>query len=318
MALVSLDIYVDRLSDVLAVFNRIEVHRSTVGSGGPYEEITSSSGPAAAVLDGTGTGGFTLNGLTLEVAVDGDSAEQIIFSGTDPLDIASVIAQINDVVPGLASEVPTDTDQLRLTSPITGTASSILVTDNAAATELGLSTTKVNGKAARIVISDPTTDYNFKDLDGDASYFYETRYSSTSSSVVSSFSDARQGTVDSVLSAGNLSKAKIFLTTGTGGPVVDRTLRFVPTGVAEVDEGDVYYSLPGVDGLVFTTTNETGYAEIYLIRGSTYRVFIEGTSYGREITVPDQVEFDLLALMGTSPDPFDIVQAPSSPIKVTI
>lgn len=317
MALISLDIYVSRLSDVLAVFNRIEVHRSTAGSGGPYYEITDSSGQTAAVLDGTGIGGFTLNGLTLEVAVDGVT-DSVTFTGSDPLSLTTVINQINAVWSGLASEVPTDTDQVRLTSPTVGTSSSLLVTDNAAATELGFSTTKINGHEARIPIVDPTTDYNFKDLDGDVTYFYKTRYSSTSSSVVSAFSDARQGSLDSVLSAGNLSKAKIFLTTGSGGPVVDRNIRFVPLNVNTIAEADDYYLLPGTDGRVFTTTNESGYAEIYLVRGATYRVFIEGSSYGREITVPDQTEFDLLAAMGTAPDPFDIVQAPARPIKVTI
>jgi hypothetical protein len=316
MALISLDIYVDRLDDVLAVFDRIEVHRSTAGSGGPFYEITDSSGQTAASMDGTGVAGFTLNGLTLEIAVDG-ATDQVTFTGSDPLNLATVLTQINAVWTGLASEVPTDTDEVRLTSPTVGTASSLLVTDNAAATELGFSTTKVNGKEARIPIVDPTANYNFKDLDGLATYFYKTRYSNTLSSTVSSFSEARQGSLDSVLSAGNLSKAKIFLTTGEGAPIVDRSIRFVPVDVNSITESDIYYLLPGTDGRVVTTTNEIGYAEIYLVRGATYRTHIEGSSYGREFVVPDQTEFDLLALMGTSPDPFDIVQAPAQPIKVT-
>jgi len=315
MALISLDIHVDRLNDVLSIFDRIEVYRSIVGTGGPYTEITDDAGATAAQIDGTGVGTFTLSGLTLEVAIDGATAQQVIFTGTDPLDLANVLAQIEAEIPGLAVEVPTDTDQVRLTSPTTGTGSSLLITANAAATELGLSTTKVNGKEARIPLISPTTDYVFRDLDGSDTYFYQTRYSSTTSSTVSSFSDPRQGSVDTVISAGSLSKAKISMTTGTGKPVVGRCIRFVPLNVNAI-EGE-YQIIPGFDARVFTTTNEQGVAEIFLLRGVTYRVFFEGTDYGREFVVPDETEFDLLALIGSSPDPFDIVQVPARPIKVS-
>jgi hypothetical protein len=314
--LISLDIHVDRLDDVLSIFDNIEVHRSIVGSSGPYYEITDENGPLPALIDGTEEGTFTLLGLTLQVSVDGATAVDITFTGTDPFDLATVIAQINAVAADLASEVPTDTDKLRLTSPTTGTGSSLLVTDNAAATALGLSTDKDNGEAARVPMVDPTSDYNFKDLDGLESYFYKTRYSSTFTNTVSGFSEPRQGSVDTVIPLANLSKATMWLTTGDGKPVVARCIRIVPMDVKNIAAGD-YWVVPGKDARTVTTTNESGYAEIYLLREATYRVFFEGTDYGREFTVPDQTESDLLALIGTSPDPFDIVQAPPRPIKVS-
>lgn len=316
MSLVSIDIFVDRLGDVLSVFDQIEVHRSITGTGGPFVEITDSSGATSALLDGTATGTFDLDGLTLDVEVDLVAATQVVFSG-DGLDLASVIAQINAVIPSLASEVPTDTDQLRLSSPNTGTGSSLVVTAGAGATELGLSSTKVNGKAARIALVSPTSNYKFLDLDGDQSYYYKTRYSSTVTSTLSSFSEPRQGSADTVVPSAQLSLAKAYLITGDGKPVVGRCLLFFPTQVHQVT-GENYFLVPGHDGRAFTTTNEQGFAQISLIRGGQYRVQIEGTAYMREIVVPDIAEFDLLPLLGTLPDPFDIVQAPSRPIKVTI
>jgi hypothetical protein len=316
MALISLDIHVDRLDDVLAIFDRIEVYRSIVGSGGPYEEITDENGPLPALIDGTVEGPFVLNTLPLVVSVDGGVVQTVTFTGTDPLDLETVLIQINAVIPGLASEKPTATDKLRLTSPTTGTGSSLTVTAGAAATALGLSTDKDNGEAARVPIVDPTSDYNFKDLDGLESFFYKIRYSSTFTNTVSSFSPPRQGSLDTVLDLAHLSKAMMYLTTGEGKPVVARCIRFVPMAVKNPASTN-YFLVPGVDARVSAVTNELGYAEIYLLRGATYRVFFEGTDYGREFIVPDLADFNLLELIGTSPDPFDIVRVPSRPIKVS-
>lgn len=315
MALVSIDIFVDRLGDVLSVFDRVEVHRSTAGLGGPFVEITGASA-ASAIIDGTVTGTWNLDGLTLDISVDLAAAQSVVFVGNG-LSLASVISQINAVVAGLASEIPTDTDLLRLTSPSTGTGSAIVVTASAAATALGLPSTKDNGLAARIALVSPTANYKFIDLDGDQTYYYQTRYSSTLTNTVSTFSVPRQGSADTVIPSGQLSLAKVWLITGDGKPVVGRCIVFHPQQVKQVT-GEDYFLIPGFDGRVVVATNEQGFAQIPLIRGGTYRVLFEGTSYMREVVVPDLSEFDLLPLLGTLPDPFDIAQAPARPIKVTI
>lgn len=316
MSLISLDVHVDRLSDVLAIFDRIEVWRSVAGTGGPYDEISDAAGPTAAKVDGTVTGPFTLNGLVLDVTVDGE-AKPVTFAGLDPIDLASVITQINAVVPGFASEIPTDTDLLRLISTTTGTGSAILVASNPAATALGLPTTQVNGKGSRITLAPGTTDYQFLDLDGLDAYFYQTRYSSTTSSTVSSFSDPRQGSADVVAPGTELVRAELSLLNGAGKPVVGRCVRFILQTTKAVDT-TTYQAIPGVDANVFVTTTESGFASIDLLKGATYKMIIEGTSFIREFVVPDTGPFDALALAGTSPDPFDIVKAAPRPIKVTI
>lgn len=315
MQLISLDIHVDRLGDVLAIFDRIEIHRSTTGSGGPFTEITAPAATAAQV-DGTVAGPFNLNGLTLDLTVDG-VAVPVTFAGIDPFDLASVISQINSVVSGVAGEVPTDTDMLRLTSTITGTGSAVLVAAGAAATVLGLSTTQVNGLGSRITLASGTTDYQFLDLDGADSYFYTTRYSSTTSATVSAFSEPRQGSAGVVAPASELVRAELSLLDGAGKPVVGRCVRFILQNSQAVDTTN-YFAIPGVDANVLVVTTESGFASIDLLKGGQYRMIIEGTSFIREFVVPDTGPFDVLALAGTSPDPFDIVQAPPRPIKVTI
>lgn len=315
MALVSIDIFVDRLGDVLSVFDHVEVHRSIAGEGGPYAEVTAAAA-TAAIIDGTVAGTWDLDGLVLDISVDLAAALSVVLVGNG-LSLASVIAQIEAVIPGIASEVPTDTDLLRLTSPSVGTGSAIEVTAGAAATALGLSTTKVNGKADRIVLVSPTTNYKFLDLDGDQSYFYQTRYSSSLTGTVSTFSAPRQGSADTVVPSAQLSLAKAWLITGDGKPVVGRCIVFHPQSVMQVT-GENFFLIPGYDGRVQVTTNEQGFAQVPLIRGGVYRAHFEGTSFMREFVVPDLAEFDLLPLLGTMPDPFDIAQAPARPIKVTI
>jgi len=111
--------------------------------------------------------------------------------------------------------------------------------------------------------------------------------------------------------------AQLSLLHRVGKPVVGRCVRFVLQAVQAVDT-TAYQAIPGVDANVFVTTTESGYATIDLLKGATYKMIIEGTAFIREFVVPDSGPFDVLVLAGTSPDPFDIVQAAPRPIKVTV
>lgn len=318
MPLESLDIVVSNLQEVLQFFDRIEVHRSTTGISGSYSEITNLDVPLPAVLDGSTVGPFTLNGLALTLNLDLSTTPTVItFSGSDPIDLLTVINQVNAVVPGLASQVPTNTGRLRLTSTITGTGSAIVVTAGSAATALGLSTTKVNGKERRLRIVDPTVFYKFFDKDGDDTFWYKTRYSSTQSNVLSSFSQPRRGNISTIIADANLVQITASLTSGNGNPVVNRRLIYIPTIPFNVPSTQ-YNVIPGFDARVEVLTDQAGYATVQLIQGATYRVAIEGTNYIREFVAPTSTgPFDLFAVIGTTPDPFDIVQVPPRPIRMS-
>jgi hypothetical protein len=321
MPVITLDIVVSNLSDVLQLFDRIEVHRSTTGSSGTYSEITNLNSPTSATLDGTTPGTFTLNGLTLAFQLDlGTDPVSVTFEGTDPIDLQTVINQINAVVPGVASEVPTNTNRLRLTSPTSGTASEILVTSGSAATALGLPTTKVNGKERRLRLVDPTIFYKFYDKDGDDTYWYKTRYSISTGPLTSSFSSPRQGNIFKVVDDTQLVTGTLALTNGMGGPVIGRRIIFVPMTRIAVGGGSAYNVVPGLDARVEVLTDPAGTVSVPLIRGVTYRVAFEGTNYMREFVAPTDsgvLTFDIFSLIGTAPDPFDIVQAPPRPIKMS-
>lgn len=314
MAVISLDIHIDDLPTVLALFDVIEVWRSPEELGA-YSEITAPE-LTPAMLVGTVQGPWNLNGLELDIVLNSADPVPVHFVGTNPLTIHDVITQINTLIPALASESGVGTNKLALTSPTTGTGSALTVS-GAAAVVLGLSTSKVNGKGARIPVTFPTVDYWFRDFDGLSTDWYKTRYYSTATQSVSSFSDPRQGSPQIVLPDASLSLATVALADGAGRPLINRRIIFIPMSVQVVASGSKNYGvLPGPNRIIVCTDN-SGYAEIKLVRGQTFRVFFEGLAHEREFIVPDEDTFDVLAAISTAPDPFTIVSAPSLPIRVS-
>lgn len=317
MAIISFDILVEDLEAVLALYDRVQVWRSPDedGSPTPYAEITAAE-DEPAVVDGSAAGTWSLNGLTLSVSLSGADAVDITFDGTNPFDLQTVLDQINDAIPEFASEVPGDpeTNRVRLTSPLKGTGSTILLSGSACAV-LGLSTTKASGKTHRIALTSPTVTYRFRDYDGLLNGWYKTRFYSTKTKAASDFSPPRQGAPQVVLSDALMSVATVDLIDGSGKPIVNRRVIFVPMGVQVIVDGDTNFGLLASVERLVATTNERGHASISLARGHTFRVFFEGSGYHREFVVPDTATFDLLTVLSTSPDPFSIVQVPPSPIR---
>lgn len=317
MAIISFDILVEDLEAVLALYDRIQVWRSPDEDGAPtpYAEITAAE-DAPAIIDGSVAGTWALDGTTLTISLSGADPVSVVFDGTNPMDLQTVLDQINDVIPEFASEVPGDpgTDRVRLTSPLKGTGATILLSGSACAV-LGLNTVKEAGKTHRIALTNPTVSYRFRDYDGLLEGWYKTRFFSTKTGAASEYSTPRQGAPQTVLSDALMSVATVDLIDGSGKPLIGRRVIFVPMGVQVIGDGAINFGLlASVDRLV-ATTDTRGHASISLARGHTFRVFFEGTGYHREFVVPDTATFDLMTILSTKPDPFSIVQVPPSPIR---
>jgi hypothetical protein len=320
MSVVRMDIHVDNPVDTAVVYDLIQVWRSPDEDGDPtpFVQITA---PAAtqAVLNGNEEGPWNLNGLTLTVTVDGGPSIGIGFSGTNPLALSQVLEIINEEIPGFATENGENTNLLRLTSPTYGTRSSIAVTASMAATLLGLSVSRANGKAASPLLAQTTEEYTFVDYDGDAAFWYRTRYYNSATGSASAFSPSRRGSVPDVLPASSLLLCHIYLADGAGLPIANRRVVLVPTRQVQItnDSDQVYGILSSVDRIVMTT-NDSGYAEQNLVRGQTFKVFIEGTPFQREVTIPATgSSLNLLTAASTADDPFTIVDSPPMPIRVS-
>lgn len=314
MAIIEFTVHIDNASTIVALFDRLEVWRSDTELGS-YTNLTADEN-TAALLDGSVAGPWTLSGKTLTAIVDSAAPKSVVFSGTNPLTAAQVLAQINAVFPGLASEVPTDTDRIRLTSPTLGTASVLELTGDAVAT-LGLSGTRIAGKTARLVMAASVDDYLFRDYDGTDGYWYKTRYYSTVTGAISSFSPALQGGDGSAVPTSFTVTGQVAMANMSGDPIIGRRVIFVATGPQILSDGagHNYGILPSVDRVV-VVTDINGRATVKLIKGQRLKVFLEGTSFQREFVVPD-ADFDVLTVASTEPDPLSIVVAPPLPTRVS-
>lgn len=314
MATIDFNIHVDDAADIAALFDRIQVWRAS-SQNGTYLDITSDVS-LPALLYGSVVGPWNLNGTTLTVILNMADPVDINFTGTNPFQLGTVIAQVNAVIPGLASEIPTDTNKLKLTSSVVGTQSTLQVSGTAISV-LGLQSTKVNGKGARPLIGSSTDDYLFRDFDGDNTFWYKTRYYNSVTGAVSAFSTPQMGGPGTGLVGSFVVTGKIALAALDGTPTVGRRIIFVPTGSQVVADGggNNYGVLPSVDRIT-VTTDPSGQATVKLVKGQRLKVFIEGTTFQREFVVPT-TDFDILTVATVQPDPLSIVTTPPFPIRLS-
>jgi hypothetical protein len=321
MPVAELEIAVSDVQDVVILYDRLELFRSPTQDGvpTPFSPITALT-PTSAILDGTVGGPWNLNGQTMNIVVDGAPPVTVSFSGTNPFLLVTVRNAINAAFPSLpsllASEVLTDTNRIRLTSPTSGTGS-ILQVSGTAASILGLLTDRANGKSACPLLSANTEIYVITDFDGQPTYWYKVRYLNSATNAVSGFSDAFLASGGVALTESFLSIGKIALSDVGGNPVKGRRIIFIPTSSQVIADGSGhnYGVLPSVDRIV-VTTDDNGRASISLVKGQRLKVFIEGTTFQREFVVPS-TDFDILTVASAQPDPLSIVVAAPLAVRVS-
>lgn len=321
MPVIELEIEVPDIQQVIVLYDRLEMFRSPDEDGDPvpFTSITALE-PTAATLNGSVAGPWNLNGQSLTIALDGAPGVTVTFSGVNPFILATVKSAINSsfslLTSALAIEVPTDTNKLRLQSNSAGTQSSIQVSGSAA-TILGLSTSKTNGKSASQLLSTNTEIYRFSDFDGQSTFWYKARFLNSETNAVSEFSDPFLGGDGVGIPSPSLSTGKIAIADSSGNPIVGRRIIFVPVNAQVISDGigNNYGILPSVDRIVVLTDNN-GRASILLVKGQQLKVFIEGTTFQREFVVPF-TDFDILTVAAIQPDPLSIVIAPPLSIRVS-
>lgn len=274
----------------------------------PYVEITAVD-DIPAQLDGTIDGTWLLNGKILTIVKNNADPISITFDGPDPYDLQSVLNKINSIIPKLASQVGPNINRVRLTSDLKGLASTLLISGTAA-TPLGLSTTRVVGKAHRVELTTPTNKYRFFDLDGQPTYYYKVRFYNSLNKAVSNFSAFIQATSQIILSPSDLVVASIRLADETGMPIENRRVIMVP--IVNKKVGGI--SLLSVQNRIIMKTDQFGYASTKIAKGITVRVFFEGTGFEREIIVPN-TDFDIMDVATSYPDPFNIVNTPPQVVR---
>jgi len=304
MATIKLRIFVPNIANVLTLFDRVRIYRSESGEGGPFFLITGTVAAAAAIL-GTETAPFTISGKTLSLKVDSGAEQTVTFVTPDDVPVDLAVQEINDQTAGItASE---DAGAVLLTSDTTGTSSVVEITGGSALADLGFVLDDIdNGEDAHITLNGGQDEYEYDDQSGDSAYWYQTQYYNSSTEAVSTTSDAVQGDVGTIISAGSLIKAQIDVANPDGTPWADMRITFYNIYSPTLDVGGI--SMLG--RTVTAVTDAVGHAEAYLVQGAELDVTFAGTGITRRITVPSSgAEFDLLGEVSAADDNFQIQTA---------
>lgn len=281
--LVSMEVYVTDLQTALQAFNRIEIWRSRLGEGGPYEELTGPAFASASLLSST-SGPAAVDGKTLSLRVGEQSDIDVVFAGVDPIAIATIASQITDQGLGLLSGSVEDS-HLRISTAAAGAGAVLRILSSAAAPSLGFSSEEPAGLAfgrdPRILLQSSRERYNFVDTQGSATFFYKTRYRSTITNGVSEFSLPFLGRTTRQLPAANLIRGFLDLIDGQGRPIIGRSVFVGPISKYKiVGEKSV------IESQDWRLTDENGHVNYTLVRGIKILVAIAGTNIVRELDVP--------------------------------
>jgi hypothetical protein len=294
----TIKIFVDDIAAILASYDVIRVRKGPSESG-PWTELTAAAA-AAALLTGTENSPFDVANQLFQFQVDRGAQQDVTFSGTNPMSIALIVDQINAAVAGLASD---DGGKLALESLTSGTLSRLDIIGGASLTELGFTAGDVDiGEEAYETLQTGISNYTFIDRDGVSGEYYQAAFHNTSNGQTSAWSEPFLGEPGTAVDASRLSVGSVDLIGADGVAKPDQRITFFPMyDPLEVDG----FQVALVREPLTIITNNSGHAEITLVRGLRVKVVFEGTNYIRDITIPDAATFNIQTLMAVAPDPFN-------------
>lgn len=310
-----LDIYVDSTAWE-GQFDSLEVWRSRLTQGGPYDALTGASWAPASLPAGAPTVAPTppqtgpstaLAGKALMFLVSGKTAISVVFSGPDPTTFASAAAQITANSNNLLSAFVIN-NLLVVQTRQPGSGTFLQVTGGDAAPLLGLQIVEPGNTAfgtdARIPLVIGVQSYLYTDLNGSREFWYKTRFYNSSLGTSSDYSIPFRGRFITNVGPQNLVRATIDLVDMRGNGKANQSIllfnRFTGTQVdGKTVIGDPLNQL----------TDCNGHAEFLLVRGTQLTVAVSGTDMVRDITVPIDPavqSFDLLDPALGSNDLFNV------------
>jgi hypothetical protein len=270
------------ISKKLMTYDRLRWYRSTTGRNGFYEPATAED-PTPALLRGTQVS-RALAGKTLRLRVNGTTEVNVTFTGPDPVTLLQVGAAIAAATPDIIASVSEPT--LELATALTGSAASIEVLASEAAIALGfLPGEAVLGLSADNALLTGVSQYEFVDHQSSPTHWYTVEFRSSVSSAVSPRSISFASRAAESVPLSKLIGCFVRLCDLSGRPLAGRRVTihnvFMPNRV-EAD-GRSWGVFRQYEELL---TDPNGYAELFIIRGSTIDVTIAGTGFTRRIKVP--------------------------------
>lgn len=273
------------VSEWEGAYDRMEVWRSRVGEGGPYEPLTAPSWrPACFTIPEQNA--YDVQGKRLDLLVDDRIDVSVTFTGTTPV---SVVNDLFAALPGflIASFGP---PAIMCTSNV-GLAASLKIVGGDAAPLLGLPVGETRrGLDQHRNLSRERTYYDFIDPTGAETDFYQLRLSNSRVPVGKVYPPV-PGVVRGGLPPEQLIEGEIRWYDGNGRPAENVLISlFVPQFCQGGDQLAGLYP-----ATVEAKTDRMGYARMRLVRGARMVLSVSGTNMAREIVVPTEGQrFDLL------------------------
>lgn len=313
--------------DFVGLFDVLEIWRSKLGEGGPFEELTADSLKTARLPKDAedppvpAVTGPSLNVDTkiMELLVNEETSVVITFAGVNPITFASLASQITAQGLNLVEGYVDSEGRMVVETTEAGVNAQLRIqpgdadlgTD--AAVRLGLPTVDpanfAAGRNARLTLVPGQAAYLFTDPHSSRDYFYKTRFRNGLTGALSDFS-LPFGVGQAVgVSQDSIACGRLDLVSIDGVPIANREVRLHVGFNGTIVEGKV---VAGTD--INKLTDVNGRVEFNLIRGQKVTVAIIGTELARDIIVPTDATVKVFNLMDpdivTGPDHFQ-VQVPN-------
>lgn len=286
---VELHLFVDDIAGTIALYDKIQVFRSTGTSSGPWEEVAGTSAKAS-ITGWSKTEPFALHGKTLELTI-GTSVVTASFPGADPYTAAAAVVNINTALGVLGLATVTADGRIKIETAATGTAAGITATGGTGYANAGFQLNDFGiGVDAWVTLVVGQKDYYYTDHNGSSLYWYRYRFYNTVSGAYSEYSYPVPGNSIRKLSATDLITGTIHLVDLVGFALENKTVVLTTT------YDPAFSGIYGVLGVtLYLTTDENGYAFTSLVKNSLIELIIVETGVRRRIRVPSTgTSFDLL------------------------
>jgi hypothetical protein len=302
---VTLELYVEE-SDWLGTFDQVEIWRSRATSGGPYVELTNREWTTARLPVGADdaptlpVSGRHVNivGQQLDVLFRDQDQLSFIFTGTDPLTLGDIAAQITAGGRRLIGAYVTALGVLVLETYAWGTYASIRVTGGDAAVTLGFSTDPTTnqafGRDPRLPLVHGQEKYQYVDGFGSDTYWYKIRFRNRLLGTTGEFTPPFQTGAGTSISATNIVVGYLNLTDLEGKPVANREVLVSRQSPPSIIEGALV-----VERDERQLTDKDGHASFSLVRGQPISLAIVGTNVVVSILPPTDLSINRFNLFDT-------------------
>lgn len=287
--IVTLRLFVADIAGILALYDRIQVFRSTGDETGPWEQIAGVLA-SATVLGDEKTEPFALHGKTVDVKINNVTTVTATFAGADPYSLASALVNLNVALAALGTATA-DGTSVRMTTTASGTGASVEVVDGDAIFSLGFQDDDYGiGVDVAITLAVGVQDYTYLDYNGSQDYWYRIRYWNSATLAVGEY-----GIPFPASPIWKLPGTDIITGYANMADLHGRALSHQVVTVYNVYEPSIRSGFGILGTEVRATADDEGHIEVSLVRGSLVEVAFTGTPVRRRIRVPTTgTSFDLL------------------------